>query len=111
MNRSNALTALLLAAIAGLVQAANLSAPQTVQVTSISGSKSSAKGYFVFTTAAPVAGCQAGFWMPVDDVRYTGYLARVNNALTRGAPVVVTADLEAVGTGAALGACRVADLR
>jgi hypothetical protein len=91
--------------------AANVSQPLAVQVTSVAGSKSVTKGYFMFTTAGPVAGCESGFWLPVSDANYNAYLAKVNDALATKLPLTVSGDLEQPRPGSLEKVCRITQLR
>lgn len=91
------LPALLLCAGYGLTSAGDLNPPTQVQVTSITGSKSPTKGYFAITTAAPVAGCEAGFWLPASDPNYLAWFERVKLALADKTPIIISADRQQTG--------------
>ena len=90
---------------------ANLTAPQAVQVTSISGSRSTANGYFLFTTSTPVAGCESGFWLPTTDATHAPHLARVNAALISKSALLVSGDRDQVWAGSTDRYCRLMHLQ
>jgi hypothetical protein len=92
-------------------QQGELTPMRAVQVNSIEGSRSAANGYLKFTTMAPVAGCEAGFWARVSDANYSAYLARVNEALSSKAPVMVVADRAQLWPDSTDKACRIVQLR
>lgn len=90
--------------------AADLTEPRAVQVISIMGSKSSSNGYFTFTTAVPVAGCEGGFWAPASDASYAAHLSRVMEAQIQNRPLRVSGDREKLWEGSAEKVCRIAQL-
>jgi hypothetical protein len=91
--------------------AANVSTAKAVQVTGIEGSRSTTNGYFVFTTTSAVVGCEAGFWVPVNDANYAAQLARVNDALVSKVPLTVVGDRDQLWTGSADKVCRIVQLK
>jgi hypothetical protein len=92
-------------------QQPDITPARAVQVTGIEGSKSSTNGYFVFTTFAPVAGCEAGFWSRVSDARYAANLARVNDALSTKVPIMVIADRAQLWPDSTDRVCRIVQLQ
>jgi hypothetical protein len=97
--------------ISSNAQTASLTPTQAVQVTAIEGSKSATNGYFVMTTANPVAGCESGFWLPVSDAKYAAYFARVNDVLASKAPLVVAGDKAQMWPGSTDKVCRIAQMQ
>jgi hypothetical protein len=93
------------------VRAANVTRSQSVQVTSVSGSKSASKGFFMFTTATSVAGCESGFWMSITDAGYGANLARVNDALVTKTPLIVAGDRDQIQDGSTDKVCRLTQLQ
>jgi photosystem II stability/assembly factor-like uncharacterized protein len=79
-------------AMAGVASAQSLTSPQTVKVTSVSGSNSKTNGYVLFTTAQVISGCEAGFWSPTSDPVFSSVLEAATAALGHGSTLVVTAD-------------------
>jgi hypothetical protein len=106
MTSTHGLAILLLTA-SQAVSAANVSPPQPVQVTSVSGSKSVSKGHFTFTTATSVAGCEFGFWLPNTDANYVSHLARVNDALVTKTPLTISGDRDQIWSGSAEKICKI----
>ncbi len=105
------INAIALACLSFAAQAANVSAAQAVQVTGIEGSRSTTNGYFVFTTANAVVGCESGFWSPINDANYAAHLARVNDALVSKAPLTVAGDRDQMRPGSTEKVCRIVQLR
>jgi hypothetical protein len=100
-----------LASVSIAAHAANVGAAQAVQVTGIEGSRSTTNGYFVFTTANAVVGCESGFWAPVNDANYAAHLARVNDALVSKVPLTVAGDRDQPRPGSTEKVCRIVQLR
>lgn len=94
-----------------VAQQADVAPMRAVQVNGIEGSRSATNGYFIFTTIAPVAGCEAGFWARVSDAKYSAYLARVNEALASKAPVMVVADRAQLWPDSTDRVCRIVQLQ
>jgi hypothetical protein len=107
---SCALVVVLLATSAASL-AANLSTPQTVQVTALSGLKSQTKGYIAFTTSVKVAGCEDGFWVPVSDASFAAYSELANSALVQKSQLVVAGDRDQLLPDTAERTCRLTQLR
>jgi hypothetical protein len=110
---SFAVAALLQIAVAlpSSAQTTELTPMRAVQVNGIEGSKSAANGYVVFTTVAPVMGCEAGFWSNVSDAMHAAHLARLNEALLSKAPVMVVGDRSQLWPQSTDRICRIVQLR
>jgi hypothetical protein len=85
--------------------------PQSVHVESVSGTRSTKNGHFLFTTTAPAVGCEAGFWLPTADANFNQYLARVNAALASKLSIKVSGDSQQMGPSAGDRYCRLTQVQ